>query len=152
MNLFGNYFTKIISGISMGFPGGTVVENLPANAGDLGLIPGLGKSPGGGNGKLLQYSCLKNSMDSGPWQATVHGGHKELDMTEQLSSSSKCQYTHFPDLEMECLWHSTLDLFNTKSVFVTITCTVLSYGLLSMILSLSQRAYCLQPEWLTVYW
>ena len=57
----------------MGFPGGTVVENLPANAGDLGLIPGSGKPTGGGNGTPLQYSCLKNSMDRGLWQAIVHG-------------------------------------------------------------------------------
>ena len=50
-----------------------VVNNPPANAGDLGLIPGLGRSPGGGNGNPLQYSCLENSMDRGAWQATVHG-------------------------------------------------------------------------------
>ena len=43
------------------FPGGAVVKNPPANAGDVGLIPGLGKSPGGGNGNPLQYSCLGNS-------------------------------------------------------------------------------------------
>ena len=43
------------------------------NAGDLGLIPGLGRSPGAGNGYLLQYSCLMNSMDRGAWQATVLG-------------------------------------------------------------------------------
>ena len=43
------------------------------NAGDLGLIPGLGRSPGEGNGKALQYSCLENPMDGGAWQATVHG-------------------------------------------------------------------------------
>ena len=72
MNLFGNYFTKIISGISMGFPGGTVVENLPANAGDLGLIPGLGKSPGRGIGNALQQAGLENSMDRGTWWATAH--------------------------------------------------------------------------------
>ena len=77
----------------MGSPGGTVVENLPADAGDLGLIPGSGKPTGGGDGTPLQYSCLKNSMDRGLWQAVIHGGHKELDMTEQLSSSSKYQYT-----------------------------------------------------------
>ena len=53
-----------------------VVKNLPANAGDiidLGSIPGLGKSPGEGNGNSLQYSCLENSMDRGAWRATVHG-------------------------------------------------------------------------------
>ena len=55
-----------------GFPGGTVVKNLVANAGDAGLIPGLGRSPGVDNGKLLQYSCLENSMDRRARWATVH--------------------------------------------------------------------------------
>ena len=53
-----------------------MVKSLPANAGDardVGLIPGLGRSPGGGNGNPLQYSCLKNSMDRGAWQAIVYG-------------------------------------------------------------------------------
>ena len=52
-----------------------MVKKLPASsgdAGDQGLIPGLGRFPGGGNGKPLHYSCLKNSMDRGTWQATVH--------------------------------------------------------------------------------
>ena len=55
------------------FAGGSVVKNLPANAGDPGLIPGLGRSPGGGNGNPLQYSCLENPMDRGAWWATVCG-------------------------------------------------------------------------------
>ena len=55
----------------MGFPGGLVVKNSPANAGDMGLIPGLGRSPGEGNGNPLQYSCLGILMDRGGWQATV---------------------------------------------------------------------------------
>ena len=62
-----------------------MVKNPPANAGDardMGLIPESGRSPGEGNGNLLQYSCLENPMDRGAWQATVHGGHKELDITE----------------------------------------------------------------------
>ena len=53
-----------------------VVKNPPANAGDgtdVGLIPGLGTSPGGGHGNPLQYSCLENPMDRGAWGATVHG-------------------------------------------------------------------------------
>ena len=53
-----------------------VVKNLPTNAGDIrdaGVIPGLGRSPGGGNGNLLQFSCLGNPMDRGTWQATVSG-------------------------------------------------------------------------------
>ena len=49
------------------------VKNVPANAGDAGLIPGSGRSPGGGNGNPLQYSCLENPMDRGAWGATVHG-------------------------------------------------------------------------------
>ena len=60
----------------LGFPGGTVVKNLPANARDTrdaGSIPGLGRSPRVGNGNPLQYSCLENLMDRGAWQATVHG-------------------------------------------------------------------------------
>ena len=55
-----------------GFPGGSVVKNLPANAGDVGLISFLGRSPGEGNGNPLQYSCLENPMDRGAWWATVH--------------------------------------------------------------------------------
>ena len=63
-----------------------MVKNLPANAGDMGLIPGLARPPGGGNGNLLQYSCLENSMNREAWQATVHGVAKESDVTEQLST------------------------------------------------------------------
>ena len=57
----------------LGFPGDSVVNNLPINARDLGLIPRSGRSPGEGNGKPPQYSCLGNPMDRGAWQATVHG-------------------------------------------------------------------------------
>ena len=62
-----------------GFPGGSVVKNLPAcDAGDPGLIPGPGRSPGEGIGNPLQYSCLENSMDKGAWQATVYGVEESL--------------------------------------------------------------------------
>ena len=50
-----------------------MVKNPPANAGDPSLIPGWGRSSGGGNGNLLQYSCLENPTDRGTWRATVHG-------------------------------------------------------------------------------
>ena len=56
-----------------GFPGGSEVKASACNAGDLGSIPGLGRSPGEGNGNPLQYSCLENPMDGGAWWATVHG-------------------------------------------------------------------------------
>ena len=57
----------------MGFPGELVVKNLPANAGDVGSIPWLGRPFGGGHGNPLQYSCLENPMDRGAWWVTVHG-------------------------------------------------------------------------------
>ena len=55
-----------------GFPGGSAVKNLPANAEDADSIPGSGGSPGEGNSSPLQYSCLENPMDRGAWRATVH--------------------------------------------------------------------------------
>ena len=56
-------------------------KNLPANAGDVGSVPGLGRSPGEGNGNPLQYSCLEKPMDREAWWATVHGVTKESDRT-----------------------------------------------------------------------
>ena len=67
--------------IQQGFPGSSEVKNLPANLGDVGLIPGLGKFPGKGNGKPFHYSCLGNFMDRGAWWATIHGVAKESDTT-----------------------------------------------------------------------
>ena len=60
-------------------------KESPCNVGDLGLIPGLGRSPGEGNGNLLQYSCLGNPMNRGAWGANRPWGHKESNMTEQLT-------------------------------------------------------------------
>ena len=60
-----------------GFPVGSVVKNPPANARDMDSIPGLGRSPGEGNGNPLQYSCLGNLKDRRAWQAIVHGVIKE---------------------------------------------------------------------------
>ncbi|KAI4548149.1 hypothetical protein MG293_000479 [Ovis ammon polii] len=60
-------------GIVRGFPGGSEVKVSACNVGDLGSIPGSGRSPGEGNGNPLQYSCLENPMDRGAWWATVHG-------------------------------------------------------------------------------
>ena len=64
-----------------GFSGGSAVKNLPANAGNVSLIPRLGRSPGGGYSNPLQYSCLENLMDRGAWKAAGHGVAEELDMT-----------------------------------------------------------------------
>ena len=69
-----------------------VVKNVLANAGDLrgkGLIPGLGRSSGGGNGNPLQYSCLENPMDRGAWQVTVHWVAKSQTQMKRLSMQAK---------------------------------------------------------------
>ena len=74
-----SYFAKFL-----GISGGAVIKHLPANTGnkrDMGLIPGLRRSPGGGHGNLLQYSFLENPMDRGTWWAVLHGVPKELDTT-----------------------------------------------------------------------
>ena len=62
-------------------PGGSVVMDLPANAGDVGSVHQVGRCPGEGNGNPLQYSSMGNPMERGAWQATVHGVAKELDTT-----------------------------------------------------------------------
>jgi len=78
------------------FPGGSGGKESACNAGDPGLIPGLGRSPGEGNGYPLQYSCLENSMDRGAGWATVSmGSQKELAMTtEQLSVRISTGFSH----------------------------------------------------------
>ena len=88
-----------------GFPGGSDGEESAYNAGIPGSIPGLGRSPGKGNGYPLQYSCLKNPMDRGPWQAIVHRAAKswtQLSMmtmieigTEEVHWSFRDQKTHY---------------------------------------------------------
>ena len=65
-----------------------MVKNIPTNVGDMGLIPGLGRSPGERNGNPLKCSCLGNPMDRGAWQAMVHG-ITESDMTELLNKLDK---------------------------------------------------------------
>ena len=75
-----------------------MVKNLPANVGDASLIPGSGRSPGEGDGNLLQYSCLENPKDRGAWGATVHGvarvGHDLVTKQQQQI----CQLTKKVDL------------------------------------------------------
>ena len=88
--------------MSWGFPGGASVKSLPASVGDIrdsGSIPWSGRSPGGGRGNQLQYSCLKNTMDKGAWWATVHGVAKSV---KQL-----CTYACISELT----WLETMVLF-----------------------------------------
>ena len=71
-----------------GFPGGSDGKVSACNAGDPGSIPGLGRSPGEGNGNPLQYSCLENSMDKRSLVGYSPWGHKDSDTTEQLHFTS----------------------------------------------------------------
>ena len=86
--------------ISLDFSGGSDGKASACNAGDLGLITGMGRSPGEGNGNPLQYSCLKNSMDGGAWQATAHvvakvqTGLSNFTFTFQLHALEKEMATH----------------------------------------------------------
>ena len=64
---------------NVGFPGGSIIKILPANAGDAGSIPGLGRSPGEGSGNPPQNFCLESPMNRGTWWATVHGITTESD-------------------------------------------------------------------------
>ena len=79
IQLFFVYFVFVLPADFSGFPNGSVVKNLLANAGDTGSIPGSGRAPTEGNGNPLRYSCLENPMDRRVWWATVHGV-TELDM------------------------------------------------------------------------
>jgi len=76
-----------------------VVNNPPANAGDLGSIPGLGGSPGEGNGNPLQHSYLKNCMDRGASEATVHRVTNQSDMTQQLNTQ---QFIYITFMNVGC--------------------------------------------------
>ena len=116
----------------MAFPGPTVVKNPPANAKDTGSSLGSGRSTGGGNGNLLHYSCLENSMDRGAWWAAIHGGHKNVGhdwacvhcMVSFFSSSNLelmhlitlvwcggdlAKVTHYPRSMDQADWHRSPD-------------------------------------------
>ena len=84
---FGFSTTRPISPVFtvISFPSGSDGKESTCNEGDLGFIPGWGRSPGGGLANPLQYSCLENPMDRGAWRATVHGV-KELVTTERLTA------------------------------------------------------------------
>ena len=82
--------------VGLDFPAGSDGKASPYNVRDPGLIPGLGRSSGEGNGNPLQYSCLENPMDGGAWQATVHGVAKsQTRLSHFISLQQSCKYFHF---------------------------------------------------------
>ena len=85
---------EILSIPILGFPGGSDVNESAGNAGDMGSIPGSGRSPGEGNGYSLQYSCLENPMDRGAWWAIVHEVSRRLSNQhfQFFSHSYRCPY------------------------------------------------------------
>ena len=80
----------------MGFSGGSAGKESACNAGDVGLIPGLGRSPRGGHGNPLQYSCLENPKDKGAWRAMVRGVAKNWTRRKQLSMHAHTQLPRVP--------------------------------------------------------
>ena len=78
--------------VFLGFPGGSDSKESARNAGDLGLIPGLGRSPGGGHGNPLQYFCLENPMDRGAWWAKIHRVEKSWARQKQLSTQRELRH------------------------------------------------------------
>ena len=85
-------------------PVSSVVNNTPANVGDLGSIPGLGRSPGKGNGNPLQCSCLENPKDRGAGQAMVHG------ITKSQTRHKQLEHTQIPGQEGSFLWLMYLEM------------------------------------------
>ena len=92
-NLVGNYFNSQFQ-LTMNFPGGSDSKESAGNAGDLGLISGLGRSLGEGNENPLQHSCLENPMDRGAWQAIVLGVVKSWTLLSYWSWEGRVLHTH----------------------------------------------------------
>ena len=101
---------EVINWCFWGFPGGSEVKASACNEGDLGLIPGSGRSPGEGNGNPLQYSCLENPMGGGAWWATVHG------VAKSRTRLSEFTFTSLWTMVLEKTLESPLDCKEIQSV------------------------------------
>ena len=85
------------------FPGGSVVKNPPINSGDVGSVPGLGRSHGERSGDPLQQSCLRNPMDRGAWQTIVYEVAKESDMTQRLNNNNNKIDKYFKNSDVQII-------------------------------------------------
>ena len=118
-----------------------MVKNLPANAGDVGSIPGLGRSPGGGNGNQLLYSCLENPMDS-PW------GYKEsttTEATEHILYSNDNTNSHLLNIRTHTysyIWHCVY------VIHIHICVSIFQFSSRSRYINISISRYDL-PRWLS---
>ena len=107
-------------------PGGSVVKNPPANAGELGLIPGLGRSPGEGNVSPLQYSCLGNPMDGGVWMATILGPqsvrHDWCDLARIHAQFVNVCFTINAKIHLNFFFKGRLKMFLPKDLLLMDSC------------------------------
>ena len=121
----------------MGFPGVTAVKNPPAtagDAGDMGSIPGLGISPGGGNGNPLQYSCLENSMDRGDWWAIVHGVTENWILFLWLSiKSDPFPFKAYPIIDVTTPSSNLHTALFSLMTFILLSQAVLSLGTIDIL-------------------
>ena len=116
------------------FPGGSVIKNLPVNAGEPGSVLGLGRSPRRGHGNPLQYSCLENPTDRGAWRATVHGVAKSWTRLKQLSRSSS---THTHTYTYQCIHphtHTFLYMDTNKDTYSLLLVYLISFPSILLLL------------------
>ena len=113
-------FYSLLKLLQRGFPGGSVVKNPPPNAGDMGLIPGSGRFPAGGNGNPLQHSWLENPMDRGAWWALVHRVAKSWIQVKWVSTRT---HTHIIMIKFEYLNLGSEYWENTEFVIIIIILT-----------------------------
>ena len=111
----------------LGFPGGSEVKASACNVGDLSSIPGLGRSPGEGNGNPLQYSCLENPMDGRAWWAIVHGVAKSQTGLSNFTFTEICKkFTNLVNILDKC---SVIELSAMLKIFWVVKYDSHSYGI-----------------------
>ena len=106
----------------LGFPGGSEVKASACNVGDLGSIPGSGRSPGEGNGNPLQYSCLENPMDGGAWRATVHGVAKSRTWLSDFTFTFHLTYRIFLSTYSQIHKLKLVNLLSSKNMKAMLHC------------------------------